>query len=395
MLDLFKMADADEKKVKLDAIDEEDPVVLKYQIENLKVALNFSNDALTAERKQKVSDRKNYEAKIAEVKTKYRKIYEDKVHEIEKFCDNKFMDINDEYEAKVKAMKDDHDKTLKLLQQPLSWHTLTDKSPQPSQEFVSRSHQTTPGKFKDNSVQTLAIQSANLSVQTESNEPDPDSSEVAAIEILQAEVEQLKRKVAELVFENNRYHLSLSNCTFCTSDDDFSDAALSEVSIRASTPLPSLDQGPAAVSSKIPALMSITWDRSQANNVQKSKDQTFINRMAKALTKLETKYKTPEHKRKKRLFMRKQKMSPIIPKEFSTIFHVLAAPEPDAVIVPDPFPHVRWSDVRFKPALPNPEQYLVHSCSPDAEFYMRDFGYLASPFCTVGSVYSGQLGSKQ
>ena len=81
MLDLFKMADADEKKVKLDAIDEEDPVVLKYQIENLKVALNFSNDALTAERKQKVSDRKNYEAKIAEVKTKYRKIYEDKVHE--------------------------------------------------------------------------------------------------------------------------------------------------------------------------------------------------------------------------------------------------------------------------------------------------------------------------
>ena len=346
MLDLFKMADADEKKVKLDAIDEEDPVVLKYQIENLKVALNFSNDALTAERKQKVSDRKNYEAKIAEVKTKYRKIYEDKVHEIEKFCDNKFMDINDEYEAKVKAMKDDHDKTLKLLQQPLSWHTLTDKSPQPSQEFVSRSHQTTPGKFKDNSVQTLAIQSANLSVQTESNEPDPDSSEVAAIEILQAEVEQLKRKVAELVFENNRYHLSLSNCTFCTSDDDFSDAALSEVSIRASTPLPSLDPGPASLSSTIPALMSITWDTRQANTVpvQKSKDQTFINRMVKALTKLETKYKTPEHKRKKRLFTRKQRTCPIVPKEFSSIFHVLAAPERDvSVIVPEPYPDVNWN----------------------------------------------------
>ena len=52
-----------------------------------------------------------------------------------------------------------------------------------------------------------------------------NSCEVAAIEVLQAEVKQLKRKVAELVFENNRYHLSLSNCTFCTSDDDFSDAA--------------------------------------------------------------------------------------------------------------------------------------------------------------------------
>ena len=33
------MANADEKKMKFDAIDEEDPVVLKYQIENLKVAL--------------------------------------------------------------------------------------------------------------------------------------------------------------------------------------------------------------------------------------------------------------------------------------------------------------------------------------------------------------------
>ena len=84
-------------------------------------------------------------------------------------------------------------------------------------------------------------------------------------------------------------------------------------------------------------------------------------------------------------------MSPIIPKEFSTIFHVLAAPEPDAVIVPDPFPHVRWSDVRFKPALPNPEQCLVHSCSPDAEFYVRDFGYLASPFGTLPG-YKTSLG---
>ena len=130
------MADANEKKVKLEPNDDEDPVVLKYQIENLKVALQFSNDALTAERKQKLSDRKHYEAKIAEVKTKYRKIYEDKVHEIEKFCNNKFMDINAEHVAKVKSMEDDHDKTLKLLH--LSRQTLPDQSPQPSQEFVSR-----------------------------------------------------------------------------------------------------------------------------------------------------------------------------------------------------------------------------------------------------------------
>ena len=261
---------------------------------------------------------------FVEVKTKYRKIYEDKVHEIEKFCNNKFMDINAEHEAKVKSMEDDHDKTLKLLHLP-------DQSPQPSQEFVSRSQQTTPGIFVDNSNQTFANPSADLSVQTEQNdeEPAPNSSEVAAIVDLQAEITQLKQNVAELVFENNRYHLAISNCTFCAADDvDTSDALSSDVSIRASTPLPSLDQGQAVLSSTIPALMSITWDRSPAKNVQKSKDQTFINMMAKALTKLEIKYKTPKHKRKQRLFTRKQKMSPVISREFSTIFHVLAAQNP-------------------------------------------------------------------
>ena len=163
---------------------------------------------------------------------------------------------------------------------------------------------------------------------------------------LNEEVGKLKQRFSDLTYENNRYHLAISNCTFCASRDkpDNFDASCSNVTIRVSTPLPSLGQGPAAVSSKIPALMSITWDRSQANNVQKGKTQTFINRMAKAITKLETKYKTPEHKRKKRLYTRKQKMSPIIPKEFSTIFNVLAASEPDAVTVPDPFPYVRWKD---------------------------------------------------
>ena len=42
------------------------------------------------------------------------------------------------------------------------------------------------------------------------------------------------------------------------------------------------------------------------------KDKTFISRMVKTLTKLEGKYLTPEHKRKKRIFTRKQKTSPIV-----------------------------------------------------------------------------------
>ena len=79
-----------------------------------------------------------------------------------------------------------------------------------------------------------------------------------------------------------------------------------------------------------------------------------------------------------------------VPKKFDSIYHVLADPETDALAVPDPFPHVRWYDVRFKPALPNPEQCPIHSCSPDPEFYVDrdspsfqcnfDFGYLASQY---------------
>ena len=369
------MDDADEKKVKLEPNDEEDHVVLKYQIENLKVALKFSNDALTAERKQKLSDRKHYEAKIAEVKTKYRKIYEDKVHENEKFCNNKFMDINAEHEAKVKSMEDDHDKTLKLLH--LSRQTLPDQSPQPSQEFVSRSQQTTPGIFVDNSNQTFANPSADLSVQTEQNdeEPAPNSSEVAAIVDLQAEIAQLKQNVAELVFENNRYHLAISNCTYCASDDVTSDASISlDASIRASTPvssaLPSSGLGPALFTRTIPALMSLTvQDMRQAkvdNNVKKSKNKTFIFRMVKTLDKLETKYLAPRHKRKRRQFTNKQNTSPMTPKtQASSIYYVLLAPEPEKLSFPEPFHHVKWNDTRLKPALPYPESCPVHSCSPN------------------------------
>ena len=56
---------------------------LKYEVENFKIALKFSNDALAAERQQKLSDRKTFE-------------------------------------AKVKSMEDDYENTFKMLQIPLS-----------------------------------------------------------------------------------------------------------------------------------------------------------------------------------------------------------------------------------------------------------------------------------
>merc|ERR1712179_94589 len=161
-------------------------------------------------------------------------------------------------------------------------------------------------------------------------------------------------------------------------------------SIKASTPVStSLDTLEPALSSTVPALMPCSVVKGkQTNTVVKRKDKAFINRMVKTLAKLETKYQVPEHKRKKRLFARKQKRSSIISRELASIYHGLATQEPDAVVVPDPFPKVRWNEVRFKPALPNPEQCPVHSCSPDPVFYVdRDspsfrcnfnFDYVAS-----------------
>ena len=152
------------------------------------------------------------------------------------------------------------------------------------------------------------------------------------------EMDKLKKQISELTYLNNRYHFVISNCTFCASDDaESSDASsLIDASIRVSTPLPGKDEDPASLSSTIPPLMCLKIeDRRQAkgNTVEKRKDETFILRMTKVLNKLETKYLTPEHKRKTRLFTRKQKTSPIVPKE--PTYNVLAAP--DAVIVPDPF----------------------------------------------------------
>merc|ERR1719369_1577786 len=61
--------------------------------------------------------------------------------------------------------------------------------------------------------------------------------------------------------------------------------------------------------------------------------------------------------------------SPIIPKEFASLYKHLAVPDPDPIHVPDPYPTVTWSSVRFKPSLPSPKPYPVHGCSPDPDLY--------------------------
>ena len=58
------------------------------------------------------------------------------------------------------------------------------------------------------------------------------------------------------------------------------------------------------------------------------------------LLRLELKYSIPVKKRKANKFTRKPRTKHIIPKEFSAIFHLLSAPEPEPVTVPDPYPTV-------------------------------------------------------
>ena len=100
------------------------------------------------------------------------------------------------------------------------------------------------------------------------------------------------------------------------------------------------------------------------------KDQAYITRLVRCLSKLETKYLTPPHKRKERLFKRK-KTNAIVPEEFSSIFDNLAHPEQDEFnrIPGTIFPEVKWNLVKFKPVLPHPESCPLLSCSQDPSFY--------------------------
>ena len=205
-----------------------------------------------------------------------------------------------------------------------------------------------------------------------------------------SEVVRLKKMVADLIYENNRYHLALSYCHCFALDDAIIDTSESmEVSIRASTPLPcNLPSSDSAISSSTASGLVVSADNSKPPVVVDKKDEAFVDKMLKVLSKLETKYLTPTHKRKKRLFTRKSKISHIVPQEFLAIYHNVAAPDPESVPVPEPYPRVKWNLVKFKPVLPNPEPCPIYSCSPDPTFYVdRDspsfqcnynFDYLAS-----------------
>ena len=102
--------------------------------------------------------------------------------------------------------------------------------------------------------------------------------------------------------------------------------------------------------------------------MKKRKDKTFISRMVKALTKLETEYLTPRHITKRQLSTKKQENSPIVPDELASKSHVLAAPKPEELTVSEPIPLVR-----IEPVLPNQKSCRVHSCSQDLETPRKNY----------------------
>ena len=151
-----------------------------------------------------------------------------------------------------------------------------------------------------------------------------ESDAMAADSKLQDEVDRLKRKVAELVNSNNRYQIALSNCYCLPSVDVMSDASDSiDESILTSTPIPcNVSSTVVASITSSPALPCTGKETSQPVNVVK-KDQVFVSRMVKVLSKLEVKYSTPPHKRKSKFFATKKRLSHIIPCEF---FYYLPQP---------------------------------------------------------------------
>ena len=74
------------------------------------------------------------------------------------------------------------------------------------------------------------------------------------------------------------------------------------------------------------------------------------------------------------MFKRKTKTNHIIPNPFRIMFHILAAPSPDPITVPEPYQVVDWVNMRFKPTLPNPVDCPVLSISKDPEVYHKQKG---------------------
>ena len=199
-------------------------------------------------------------------------------------------------------------------------------------------------------------------------------------------IKHLNDRVASLVHVGNMDHLARQqNISTYSMTDSLSDTTQDDkedISVDATSSLEPITTNTRYIPSVLPNLELQQVDAMTAKAVQK--DQAYIAKITKALVKLEKKYKCPPEKRNPNKFKRKVRKTPIIPKEFTAIYHLLCAPDPDPVFVPDLMPQVNWSRLNkhFMKNLPTPETFRIHSCPQDPNFYKRHRVGSCVPFGT-------------
>ena len=126
---------------------------------------------------------------------KDRKVYDAKVKEIKTICNEHVLKLKAEHEAKLDILENDYETNLKILQEFESpekssrCHQFQQTIPVPCNDQVT---QTQPSPVTDLSVQTDVKNFSSVGSQT-------DPIDIESVDDLQAKVDQLKKKMAELV----------------------------------------------------------------------------------------------------------------------------------------------------------------------------------------------------
>ena len=200
-------------------------------------------------------------------------------------------------------------------------------------------------KKEENDVAIKLFDDIQLIVDSVHTREKVISGHLQTIATLQLEMMSLKKKVATLTHQNNLYHLTLSTCEFCT---------LSGAPFETPRSTPPTDPQSEPKEEK---QLSIQNSEKQAHS------DKFISKMVSCVDKLACKYSPSFAKPKRR-----NKRPSIVPKVFASIWRLLLAPQ-RLINVPEPYPTVDWTQVRFKPSLPDPKHHPICSASQNPEVY--------------------------
>ena len=201
----------------------------------------------------------------------------------------------------------------------------------------------------------------------------------AQIQLLEAWAEnrKLNEKVSDLVCENNIHHLEKRmlgaipwNCEVSSTLDHMQTTENAKHVEEVTMSENHKDQDIVIMDRYIaPPHTNFTVQKEAEIDF---KNKAWISKMLEATQKLVKKYAIPCHLRDEVEAKQKNKRPPIVPKAFTSLWRNLLSfvNLPKSVPVPDSTPSIDWSQVKFKPSLPNPADFPVHSVSMDPKFYM-------------------------